>query len=49
MTFAFRESQRIKKEGEFVHLLKNAKKIKNDFFFVLFEKRPVHMQVRHFR
>jgi RNase P protein component len=49
MTFAFRESQRIKKEGEFVYLLKNAKKIKNDFFFVLFEERPIRQQVRHFR
>ncbi len=49
MTFAFRESQRIKKEGEFVYLLKNARKIKNDFFFVLSEKRPIHKQVRHFR
>jgi len=49
MTFAFRESQRIKKEAEFVQLLKNAKKVKNDFFFVLFEKRPVRQQVCHFR
>lgn len=36
MAFAFSRFQRIKKEGEFVYLLKNARKIKNDFFFCIF-------------
>jgi RNase P protein component len=47
MAFAFREFQRIKKEGEFVHLLKNAKKVKNDFFFIFFENQPTGQPVRH--
>jgi RNase P protein component len=47
MTFAFSEFQRIKKENEFVHLLKNAKKVKNDFFFIFFKKQPPGQPVRH--
>jgi RNase P protein component len=48
MTFAFRSFQRIKKEAEFVHLLKNAKKIKNDFFFIFFKKPSPGQQVCYF-
>ncbi|MEI6613777.1 MAG: hypothetical protein WCL37_02655 [Chrysiogenales bacterium] len=47
MTFAFRNFQRIKKEAEFVYLLKNAKKVKNDFFFIFFKKQPPGQQVCH--
>jgi len=36
MAFTFRDFQRIKKESDFVFLLKNAQKIKNDFFFCIF-------------
>ena len=49
MSFAFKDSLRIKKENEFVHLLKNAKKVKNDFFFIFFKNQPAGQQVRHFR
>ena len=49
MTLAFRGFQRIKKEAEFVHLLRNAKKVKNDFFFIFFEKQPSGQPFCHFR
>jgi hypothetical protein len=38
MQYGLSSRRRIKKESDFVRLLKKARKIKNDFFFVLFEK-----------
>lgn len=35
MAFAFPESRRIKKESEFVRLLKTAPKLRNEFFFCI--------------
>jgi hypothetical protein len=35
MAFLLRDSQRIRNESDFVHMLKNAPRIKNDFFFCI--------------
>lgn len=46
MAFTLRDSQRLKKEDEFVRLLKGAARVRNDFFFVLFEERPARQPLR---
>jgi len=48
MSFHLQARQRIKKETEFVAMLQSAQKIKNDFFFILFENQPILQPVRHF-
>jgi hypothetical protein len=36
MARTLRDSQRIRKEDDFLHMLKNAPRLKNDFFFYTF-------------